>query len=371
MGTGLKMIRDEAIVDKRLERLSCTLDELYQRASKNEQILRRYQSFELKLLSIDTISELIDMLIVGALKHFDLTQCELWLVDSVSGLLDILPAKLPESTRLVPESHLPVLYAESIHQHNEARVTLVDWQFIRENLVFSGQEMGSAALLPLMRAGKWIGSLHFGARSFQRFTKDMSTDFMHHLGILAAVAIENAINREQLHRLSLTDALTGVANRRAFHTTLEKEISLSQRRQEPLSLFLIDLDHFKQINDTYGHQFGDKVLVHVSRYISKLLRKSDHVCRYGGEEFALILPNCDRRLAIEVAERIRQQVSELAIWHDKGERIHLTLSIGLTCWQPNSSERLSGDEFLRTADKAVYSAKAEGRNCVRYNELIL
>jgi diguanylate cyclase (GGDEF)-like protein len=192
---------------------------------------------------------------------------------------------------------------------------------------------------------------------------------MQHLGVVAAVAIENAINREQLHRLSLTDALTGVENRRAFHLALDKEISLAQRRREPLSLLLVDLDHFKRINDTYGHQAGDKVLASVARHIGTLLRKSDHVCRYGGEEFALVLPNCERQLAMDVADRIRQQVSELLLWNEQGQRMPVTLSIGLSCWEPAMTTELNGDVLLRCADKAVYAAKAAGRNCVRYRQL--
>jgi two-component system cell cycle response regulator len=359
------MMRDEALADKRLAKLSQTMEELYERASQNEQILRKYQRFELRLLAIDSFEELLQTLIVDALEHFDLTLSEIWLLDSTPGLIDVFKGDMPEEARLVPASHLKKLFGDL----ETPEIKLVDWQFIRENLLFAGQEMGSAAILPLSRGGKILGSLHFGARSFRRFSKEMSTDFMQHLGVVAAVAMENAINREQLHRLSLTDALTGVENRRAFHLALDKEISLAQRRREPLSLLLVDLDHFKRINDTYGHQAGDKVLTSVARHIGTMLRKSDHVCRYGGEEFALVLPNCERQLAVDVAERIRHQVSELLLWTDQGQRMPVALSIGISCWEANSTVELDGEVLLRCADKAVYAAKAAGRNCVRFRQL--
>jgi diguanylate cyclase (GGDEF)-like protein len=190
-----------------------------------------------------------------------------------------------------------------------------------------------------------------------------------------AVCFENAVNQERLHRLSMYDMLTQVKNRRAFHQSLSNEISRAARGGDPLSILFVDLDYFKKINDTYGHPMGDKVLKEVAQHINNMLRKTDHVCRYGGEEFALVLPNCGQQRAGEIAERIRQQISELKIVNDaaeddKSQDVSVTLSIGVCCWVPlQPSEEREEDiarELIACSDRGVYLSKAAGRNTVHF-----
>jgi len=197
-----------------------------------------------------------------------------------------------------------------------------------------------------------------------------------HLAAVIAVCLENAVNQERLNRLGLYDVLTKVKNRRAFHQALDKEVSRATRSGDPLSLLFVDLDYFKKINDTYGHPMGDKVLREVAQYINDMLRKTDHVCRYGGEEFALVLPNCGQVRAMDIGERIRLQISSLDIENEAaGEssprHIQVTLSVGVCCWVPQP-EQDQGQEvdiakaLLACADRGVYLSKAAGRNSVSY-----
>ena len=161
--------------------------------------------------------------------------------------------------------------------------------------------------------------------------------------------------------------LTHVENRRSFHLSMDTEISRSIRRHEPLTVMLGDLDHFKSINDNHGHQVGDRVLRSVAQEISGMLRKTDHVCRYGGEEFALILPNCDRELAIEIAERIRARIADLRIASDSGIIVPTSISLGVTCWTaPNTADGQVAERLIKLADDAAYRAKQAGRNRVEY-----
>jgi diguanylate cyclase (GGDEF)-like protein len=176
------------------------------------------------------------------------------------------------------------------------------------------------------------------------------------------------------------DTLTRVKNRRAFHQALDKEISRAARSGDPLSLLFVDIDYFKQVNDTYGHPMGDKVLRAVAQYINEMLRKTDHVCRYGGEEFALILPNCGQQRAMEIAERIRMQIAELVItdrfddFSQESEavtEVSVTLSIGVCCWLPIAELDQSGEaeiarKLVACSDQGVYQSKAAGRNSVHY-----
>ena len=130
----------------------------------------------------------------------------------------------------------------------------------------------------------------------------------------------------------------------------------------------VDLDYFKSINDTHGHQTGDRVLKAVAQHINKMLRKTDHVCRYGGEEFSLILPNCTPQRAVDVADRIREQVAGLCIPNDSGKSVSLTLSIGATCWDPKEccDDQNVAEKLVAFADEGVYQSKDAGRNLTHF-----
>lgn len=160
--------------------------------------------------------------------------------------------------------------------------------------------------------------------------------------------------QSRLARMALSDGLTGLFNRAYFDATIEQETARSLRTKKPLSLLLIDLDHFKKINDTHGHQAGDRVLEEVALVLREQSRTSDTVCRYGGEEFAIILPETPRSHAQMVAERIRRKVSTL----DCG--FPVTASVGINCAE--TSEGLVPQTLIAGADKALYAAKHNGRN---------
>jgi diguanylate cyclase (GGDEF)-like protein len=159
----------------------------------------------------------------------------------------------------------------------------------------------------------------------------------------------------KLAALSLTDSLTSIPNRRALMGRLDEEIARARRTGDSLSLLLIDIDHFKTYNDTFGHPAGDQALRDVAQRLNEGARPYDFTARYGGEEFAVILPGTDLKAALVVAERLRESVAAAEIEHCR-----LTLSIGAAA--------LAADfdtvELIRMADRALYDAKARGRNCV-------
>ena len=164
---------------------------------------------------------------------------------------------------------------------------------------------------------------------------------------------------DQLIQQVRTDALTGVANYRSFIETLELEIERSGRNGRPVSLLMIDIDHFKKVNDIHGHEVGNQALVHVARVISAQIRKLDVVCRYGGEEFAVVLPETELHAAIPVAERIRLALAETPLQQD-GLKLELTASLGLATYRPYSLS--SAIELISQADHYLYQAKQGGRN---------
>lgn len=165
--------------------------------------------------------------------------------------------------------------------------------------------------------------------------------------------------RATVEKLAISDSLTGVSNRRHGMELMANEISKAQRLNHPLCCLLIDIDHFKQINDNYGHSAGDQVLIKVAAAMQKALRRYDILFRYGGEEFVVIFPELTLAEARISAERIRQICAELPLSTEDGQQIRLTLSGGLTALQEMDSD---ADRLLKRADAALYQAKGNGRN---------
>ena len=160
---------------------------------------------------------------------------------------------------------------------------------------------------------------------------------------------------ETITRLMNMDPLTGLTNRRHFAELLKREISMSKRHRWPLSAVMADIDHFKIINDTYGHDVGDRVLVSVANVLKQMSRQEDIVARYGGEEFVLVLPNSTVSAAFDCAERMRQAIAKLQ-WPEIKQTV--TASFGVAPFLPEDT----ADRFIKKADQALYQAKMSGRN---------
>jgi len=164
-----------------------------------------------------------------------------------------------------------------------------------------------------------------------------------------------------LSELVLTDALTGLYNFRHFKYVLQAEMDRSKRSGIPTSLVMIDLDHFKRINDEYGHEVGNIVLKAVAGVLISEVRTTDVVCRYGGEEFAIIFPETHLNLAVKVADRIREMIAFTPVVYDGG-KINLTASMGASVYMKAST--LDIGDFVDSVDKYLYEAKQSGRNCI-------
>lgn len=170
------------------------------------------------------------------------------------------------------------------------------------------------------------------------------------------MSMELAETRQSL----LEDALTGAQNRRGMDAILTREVARAKRSQNRLAVAMIDVDYFKRVNDTYGHDAGDHLLVHLTMIAKSVLRESDALVRYGGEEFLLILPDADLKGAEFVLERLRQVVVKSPFMYED-KKIHVTVSAGLA----QMKEDENGHSLILRADKALYEAKEAGRNCIR------
>ena len=169
-------------------------------------------------------------------------------------------------------------------------------------------------------------------------------------------------SQEELKLLSITDPLTKLYNRRYFSEISIKLLELAKRQKQPLSLMILDIDKFKNINDTYGHDVGDEVIISLANLLKKIQRKSDVVCRFGGEEFVLLLPNTDYDDAKKVAEKIRKKVKKSEVLYGKNNSLKFTVSIGVA--QVDTTNENSIEPALKRADNALYEAKKSGRNMV-------
>jgi diguanylate cyclase (GGDEF)-like protein len=166
---------------------------------------------------------------------------------------------------------------------------------------------------------------------------------------------------EEIYRLSVVDALTGIPNRRYLEEFLERELS-ERQSVRPVALILFDIDHFKRINDQFGHLAGDATLQHLAERLRPLLRKGDLFARYGGEEFAICLRDCPQARAVAVAERLRARVAEEPFRFEEQE-FPVTISAGIG-FSVGGEKGLTGKELIRRADRKLYEAKSKGRNCV-------
>lgn len=219
----------------------------------------------------------------------------------------------------------------------------------------------SILVIPLFVQNRVVGSLQLFANERGRFRAEDAQL----LWVLALVA-ENLLTRdygnEALLRFAFTDFLTGMRTRGYFEQQLELEVKRAERRGSPLAMLMLDLDHFKILNDTYGHHVGDQLLRDVSTLLMKDMREVDTVARYGGEEFVILMPDTSERDATQVAQRLRRSISSAKFFAGTPDRIeHLSISIGIAVFPQDAQFKR---DLIENSDAALYEAKARGRDQV-------
>ena len=225
---------------------------------------------------------------------------------------------------------------------------------------------GGYVCVPIMAQGEALGVLHLRASGAEAAGAVVERLRLAELvGERLALALANANLREALRHQAIRDPLTGLFNRRYMQETLEREVSRSARSQRPLSILFLDLDHFKRFNDTHGHGAGDALLREFGHLLRTRLRAEDIVCRYGGEEFLLIMPETTLAATLERAETLRTDCKTLTVRHYGQVLGAVTISIGVALYPDHGA---TGELVIRAADQALYRAKGDGRDCVRVAE---
>lgn len=221
-----------------------------------------------------------------------------------------------------------------------------------------------SSMITLLKSGDLpLGILNINDKSdgteFNEWDFSLAQNINEHL----ATALSNAQLFAQTRRLSITDGLTELYTHRYFQETLDREISRARRYNKPLALMMVDIDHFKAVNDTYGHQAGDHILQGLAQMMRGQFRQSDYACRYGGEEFSVILTDTRMESAIMGAERLRKSMEE-RVFEFCDYRITVTISIGISGFK----DTMSKQSMIEAADQALYRAKRNGRNRVMTSE---
>ena len=343
------------------------LETLLHEARQNEEKMRRFDQLERLLIGAGSLLELVRLLLTEYKLAFGLDVVTLALLDRDHEATRILEGGLGEAcnglTLMPSPAPLEALYRES-------RLPFVGAFSVADHQPLFASPPGviaSVALLPLMRQGELIGSLHFGSADPDRYRAGCATDFLERLAQIIAICLESALAQERLKLAGLTDGLTGVQNRRYFEHRCLVEVSQARRYRHPLACMFLDIDKFKRINDSYGHQTGDEVLRRVAHIIQSQLRAGDTIARYGGEEFVVLLPRSELHHSRQIAERIRRSIEDAQVEALSGQLIKVTLSIGVsmlpddTASEPQSS---LAEGLVAAADQALYQAKNGGRNRV-------
>jgi diguanylate cyclase (GGDEF)-like protein len=222
------------------------------------------------------------------------------------------------------------------------------------------REPGAVAIMPFIKDNRVLGAVVLEAE----LPGSLSLDDVRPLAVLGAVvagSLELAWSFQEVDRRARTDALTGLFNRMHFGEELQRKLNEADRREQAVSLVLVDIDHFKKVNDTWGHEAGDAVLKHVARILQDGIRNVDDCFRYGGEEIAVLMSQTDSGRAIDVSERLRSRIAATVVRHG-GAEIAVTASFGVATYPETVKVR---DQLFPAADQALYSAKHDGRNCVR------
>jgi two-component system, cell cycle response regulator len=348
--------------------LRAHLARLKDEAAYNERLLKKSQERELELLKTETLPQLFNLINEQQRQSQKLDAATLVLWDPQHEIRHLL---IGDHERL--EDFPNVIFTDSVvslsPQFNHyQKPWLGSYSGADHQLLFPGQHaLKSVALIPLWRQQQLHGSLNLGSNDPKRFTRNLGTDFMAHLGAIASLAVENAINRARLVRSGLTDFLTGWHNRRYLHARLIEELVRAQRQGTGLVCLLIDLDRFKQINDQYGHLVGDYALREAAQRVDTQVRGSDAAARFGGDEFVVLAPTLSSEQAAALAERIRAAVSATPIEVAKGVMHTLTVSIGVAGVTPareGTDYKTLAESLLAEADAALYRAKQQGRNRV-------
>lgn len=335
------------------------IDAIIRRLKENEEIARKFHRVESKILTILNFKDLFEVLLTEIQDNFKVPYVWISLVENseISSLIEALgsSAMLKEHINLVDRK----TFLELIDNTTEPILVNQDLKpyfklFPRHRKYF----IKSMAVAPISLDGEIIGSLNQADANPARYQPGIDTSLLEQLALKVSLCLSNVTAHEKLKFLAYHDPLTGLVNRRVMEKILKREFLRARRYQTPLSVVFIDLDHFKYINDTYGHESGDDLLVFAADALMKISRQSDIVARYAGDEFVLILPESDPGSAENLTARIVAHFNEHPC-RVRANDITLSFSYGIAATVEEAIEH--PEDLVKLSDKRLYEKKRTQR----------
>lgn len=337
------------------------IKELIERVKENDEIATRFHKVERRILSVLNFKDFFEILLTEIIQTFKMPYVWFSVIEDSeaeevilqtsdeSGILANRLNRIKESVfnALVGTGTNPLLINKDLKPY---------YNFFPENNAYMIKSM---AIAPITLDGKIIGSLNQGDSDIHRFEPGKDTSLLEQLAIKVSLCLSNVTAHEKLKFLAFHDPLTELLNRRVMESVLKREFSRSKRFERVLSLIFIDLDDFKMINDTYGHDAGDAILKYVAEKLVNLTRETDVVSRYAGDEFVVILPETELNKANNLLKRIQNYFKNNPIEYN-GEQISVSISFGAA--STKDSEIVNSDFLLKKADQRLYLVKQSNKS---------
>ncbi len=322
---------------------------------ENEEIAEKFNEIEISILNILNFQDFLEKLLFEIGDKFSLPYIWICIITEspLAAQLKNLDnsALLKTATAFVSRHKFvavtknrfaPLLANTTLDRYTALVPKSVDW------------DIGSIAIAPITLDGEIVGSINQADPDKNRFAPDIDASLLERLAVKVSLCLSNVTAHERLQYMAYHDPLTGLLNRRVMERILEREFARASRYKMQLTLLFLDLDDFKTINDTHGHDMGDKALCHVAGCLSRLKRDSDVVARFAGDEFVIILPSTSRSQAGHYMDRVKNMLAATPV-SGKDSRFFLHVSHGISCIQ--DPDIASAKTMLTAADKSLYRAK--------------
>ena len=331
-------------------------DALLETLKINEEIANKFHQIETKILSILNFTDLFEVLLSEIKEKFQVPY--VWLTFIEAGEVPYLIEQLDASPLL--KAHLNIVPQDVFFGliRNTSKPTLVNKNLKPLFKLLPPQKnyfIKSMAIAPIMIDGHIIGSLNQADFSPDRFSPEIDPSLLERLAIKVSLCLSNVIAHEKLKFLAYHDPLTGLLNRRVMESILKREFMRARRYHAPLSVVFLDVDDFKQTNDTFGHDLGDRLLAYLSQQLCLMVRESDVVARFAGDEFVIILPETTEGRAEELMARIQSHFMTHPL-DTAGNTISVSISYGVSSNLQKGVTDMA--KLLKEADKALYQMKA-------------
>ena len=323
------------------------------------------------LLSAPDLPALLDVLLTSLPRHFSFQVAELWLFDPEHRLQNLIA----DTHRY--DGHLQLrdeVFSMQELFDIEPDIAMIDATDSRMfEVLKTDQGIDHAILIPLLDAGRLVGSFHCGLNDVSLYAQPEAEDLLAHLATVISICLKNAASREQLVQLSMLDPLTQMSNPRGLERDIAREISRAQRARQPITMLKMEIDDYADLSRHHGEITSQFVVKRVTQRVTSVMRATDYLARLSDSTLAVLLPGSGEIIGQEIADRMRQDVQDFAIDDGRGAILQVTISIGLVTWEPEQYPAVDmpklAKQIQNSADKGLLSSQSQNGNRVSVSRL--